>query len=147
MNAAVNNENIVKRSKSFKTSLNPEISKIILNAATALTLDIIEKRPKITATSIKNMRKVLEPAYEAMLPLIKSIINNSDIKTSDLSGLGVDLNPSLGSWSFKINCKLNGKTIQPLMFFILATDGNNCYMRSIKGGADVFVVQKLFDKV
>lgn len=130
-------ERIRLRSKSIKVTAGTDFSQIVINAAAYLTIHSNDISSMIEQPSIQSLRKAIMPAYNIIAEVMGPFLKIPNMVAADLSGLSVDLNPTLGTWSFDVTYRQPDGKIQPYSVKVSAQDGLNIFLRlRNKVGAD-----------
>ena len=93
----------IHRAKSFRVTVAPELCKIILKYISDLTLLLIYTSSSSTPPTPSDLRAVLEPAYAALAPDLARLLHIQHIEPSELSGLSIDLHPTIGYFMIHVH--------------------------------------------
>jgi hypothetical protein len=117
-------ERLYLRSKSIKITAGSDFTKTVLDAACYLTKQLNDLSSITEQPSIETMRAAIMPAYTMIASQLGDFLNIPDMTEARLTGLSVDMNPCLGTYSFDVNYKLDSGKYQPYSVKVSSPDGN-----------------------
>lgn len=135
----------IKRAKSIEFVGDADFLSTVSAAAISLTNFNMVDCKMLTDANMVKMRKLLVPAYKAIALKLSDALKIKDLKESSLSGLTIELNPTLGVWSFKINYTSKDGNVQPYKVTVTASDKKNTYLRTLLKTDSVDLHVTVFD--
>lgn len=121
----------IRRSRSVKGTLPLSTTQVILRCATDLMCATVSIHTSHNHPTVEHLRKLVEPAYRKIATHFSALFDaiEGDITANTLSGLHVDMNPTYGSYSVRVNHKQPDGRTQPFTMYVQAADGLNVFLR------------------